>query len=248
MSGMDSPKRIKVIACKVMLRQLYALAAESRNTIDIRWMRQALHSDPPEMRQWLGVAIREIDREEEAYDAICLAYGLCSNGIVGLCSEKSPLVVPRAHDCISLLLGSAQRYAHLFHQGNGGIYWFSQGWIEQSDMPSEARYQRAYQRYAQQYGEDNAQYLLDMEQGWMREYKKAIYIRWPNEDDEGERFTQASAAFHHWDYETVEGRPSLLKDLLDGPWDEDRFLVTPPGQSIQPAFDGRIVQAGSTGG
>jgi len=38
-------------------------------------------------------------------------------------------VVPRAHDCITLLLGSKERYAKLFGE-RPGTYWYSAGWLE----------------------------------------------------------------------------------------------------------------------
>ena len=35
----------------------------------------------------------------------------------------------------------------------------------------------------------------------------------------------------------------LIHDLVDGRWDDDRFLVVPPGQQIAACFDERIVTA-----
>ncbi len=236
--------KIKVIACKVMLRQLYALAAESENVVDILWMRQELHAEPDNMRAWLQHTIDRIEAEETPYDAIVLAYGLCSNGTAGLRASKTRLVIARAHDCITLLLGSKSTYAKLFEADSGGIYWYSQGWLESADMPGRERYETLYAEYCEKYGQDNAQYLLEMEQSWMRNYHKAVYISWPHEDEKGAEHTHAQAEFLNWTFERVLGDPSLLRDLIGGRWDEERFLVLEPGAPVAAAYDGGIVRAG----
>ena len=46
----------------------------------------------------------------KGYDAIVLVYGLCNNGIVGLVARDTRVVMARAHDCITLLMGDRQRY------------------------------------------------------------------------------------------------------------------------------------------
>ena len=74
-------------------------------------MKAALHKNPQaELRPALQRVIDEVEAGEETYDAILLGFGLCSMGIVGLHSSKMPLVVPRAHDCITMLLGSRETY------------------------------------------------------------------------------------------------------------------------------------------
>ena len=60
------------------------------------------------------------------YDAILIGYALCSNGVVGLTSRRIPLVIPRGHDCITLLLGSKELYRDYF-DSHRGIYWYSSG-------------------------------------------------------------------------------------------------------------------------
>jgi hypothetical protein len=37
-------------------------------------------------------------------------YGLCNLALTSLRARAVPVVVPRAHDCITLYLGSRQRY------------------------------------------------------------------------------------------------------------------------------------------
>lgn len=235
--------KLKVIACKVLMRELYWLAAQSPNIVDISWKKQALHNTPDLLRDEVQASIDAVEAEQDGYDAILLGYGLCSNGIVGLRSRKTPLVIPRGHDCITFLLGSKERYRDLFSSYDGGVYWYSPGWIEHSLQPGKERYERAYQEYAQKYGEDNAQYLMDMEQNWMKEYRCALYIDWPQlHREEYDRYTRQCAEFLGWEYRSERGNPGLLDDFLSGNWNEDRFLVVQPGQTVQPAYDAGVIR------
>ena len=160
-----------------------------------------------------------------------MGYGLCSNGIVGL-SAKIPIVVPRGHDCITLLLGSKDRYKEYF-DSHKGTYWFSPGWIETDNQPGKERFERTLKEYIEKFGEDNAKYLMETEQGWMKEYKRATYIDWgfisgPREKE----FTKKAAEFLGWRYDEVKGDSTLMQRLVDGQWDEKEFLIVRPGQKI----------------
>ena len=113
--------RIAIIGCMVMNREISRLVSESRNTVRVWWLRQGLHDTPDILRTELQRALDEIERENSLlpenlrFEAVVLAYGLCSNGVLGLRSRSLPVVVPRCDDCISLFLGSADRYRQLFH-------------------------------------------------------------------------------------------------------------------------------------
>ena len=142
-----------------------------------------------------------------------------------------------------MLLGSKERYQQVFESHNGGIYWYSPGWIEHSLQPGKERFERVYQEYLEKYGEDNAQYLMEMEQGWMREYKHAIYVEWPEQpSEEYRRYTKECADFLNWECHYELGSSSLLREFLNGEWDESKFLIVPPGQTVQPSYHDDIIK------
>ena len=138
--------RLQLIACKVIQREAYFCAARSENIIDMVFMPQGLHNEPERLR---GEVQKALDRSEDAngnaYDASLLGYGLCSNGIVGL-SAKIPIVVPRGHDCVTLLLGSKEKYRQYF-DSHRGIYWYSPGWIDTGTQPGKERYDKTLKEY-----------------------------------------------------------------------------------------------------
>ncbi len=227
-----------------MQREAYFCAARSKSIIDVLVMPQGLHEEPKELKREVQKALdRTCDIEGRTYDASLLGYGLCSNGIVGL-SAKIPVVVPRGHDCVTLLLGSKDKYQQYF-DSHRGVYWYSPGWIEAGKQPSKERYDRTVEEYKEKYGDDNAEYLMKTEQGWMTEYDWATYIDWGLVNSgEYKEYTKNCAEFMQWKYDEVKGDPGLMQRLVDGDWSEEEFLIVEPGQKITEYLTGEgIIKA-----
>jgi len=224
--------RLQFITCKVLQREAYYCAARSKNVVDVVLMEQGLHNEPGRLRTEVLKALENnCDIQGRPYDASLLGYGLCSNGIVGL-SAEIPVVVPRGHDCITLLLGSKDKYQEYF-DSHRGIYWYSPGWIESDEQPSKERYERLLKEYKEKYGDDNAQYLMEVEQSWMKEYSWATFVDWGLTDSgEYKNYTKRCAEYLHWNYDELKGSPALMQKLIDGDWHESKFLVVKPGQKI----------------
>lgn len=225
-------KRLQLIACKVLQREAYFCAARTKNVVDVVLMPQGLHNEPDKLRSEVHKALeRTHDIQDRPYDATLLGYGLCSNGVVGL-SAGIPIVIPRAHDCITVLLGSKERYQEYF-DSHRGVYWYSPGWIESGQQPGRGRYEKLLDEYRRKYGEDNAQYLLEVEQTWMKEYQWATYVDWGlSESQDYKTFTRDCAEFLGWKTEELTGDSGLMQRFVDGLWNEEDFLVVPPGQRI----------------
>lgn len=243
--------RLKVIACKVLFREISCIAAKSENYIDVTYMRQGLHNEPSLLRERLQHELDKIDSGDDFYscdphsagdfDAILLAYGLCSNGIIGLSSKKYKIVVPRAHDCVTLLLGSKEKYTEYFNT-HKGVYWYSPGWIDNTPMPGKERYESIRNEYVSKYGEENADYLMEMEQNWFKEYEWCTFVDWPEFDNTRyKKYSKECADFLRWNYAEIHGSHSLMADFLGGRWNTKDFLVVPPGKSICPAYNDEII-------
>ena len=231
--------RIAIIGCMVMNREISRLAADSRHVVRVWWQRQGLHDTPDILRAELQKNIDAIERENEQlrpnqrFEAIVLAYGLCSNGVIGLRSRSLPVIVPRCDDCISLFLGSAERYRELFHK-LPGIYWYNRGWIEQAFTPSKENYRLQREEYVQEYGEENADYLMECTNNWMTNYQHCGYITCPcGEQPEHEAYARQAAEDFGWQFEKVEGSMTYLDAVVNGPWDDKRFLTCPPCSRIE---------------
>jgi hypothetical protein len=215
-----------------MRREAYFCAARSPNEVDVVLLEQGLHEDPDNLRAAVQAALdRTQNPQGLPYDASLLGYGLCSNGIAGL-SAKILMVVPRGHDCMTLMLGSKDKYREYF-ESHRGVYWYSSGWIETGTMPGKERYEKTLAEYQRKYGKENAQYLMEQQQKWMTEYNWAVYIDWgfPNAQND-KKFTRDCAEFLGWQYDEIKGDSGLMQRLLNGKWNDSEFLAVRPGEKI----------------
>ncbi len=234
--------RIAVVTCAVLELEIDHYRRHSDSIVSVVKLEQGLHNEPPRLRAELQ---RAIDRVEAAdnVDAIVLGYGLCSRGVEGVFARRCRLVIPRAHDCITVLLGSKERYADYVAR-HPGTYWYSPGWNKHHIPPGPERHARLRARYVEQFGEDNADFLMESEQQWFKTYDRATYVHLTvGATDADKRFTRDCADWLQWRYDEQAGDPSLLVALLRGEWDDERFVVLEPGQTIGVTADARVMQA-----
>jgi hypothetical protein len=241
------PKHFMLIACAVLHRECYYCASISKNIIDVKLCEKGLHDiGAQKMSSRLQTEIDSIDPDK--YDAILFAYGLCNNGTMGLHS-KLPIVIPRAHDCITLLMGAKEKYQQYFNK-NPGTYYQSSGWIEREtacvDNPESTISQigiGSYQEYVDKYGEENAKYLMET-LGMMKNYDKLAYIDTHVGDfQDYKKQVQSEASDKGWKYEEIQGSIELLLRLVNGEWNDSDFLVIPPGCTSQPSYDDNIIKS-----
>src|SRR5208282_6040086 len=114
--------RLKLIACQVLTREMNAVVARSPHVIDAEILPMGLHDLGASMRPQLQQRIDAAD--EDGHDAILLGYALCGRGTEGLHAGKTQLILPRAHDCIGLLMGSRDRFQTYFG-AHPGVYFRS---------------------------------------------------------------------------------------------------------------------------
>jgi len=241
--------RLKLLACKVLQREISLLMAQCDNFIDVTYIRQNFHDTPQLLNAALQDEIDKLDKGDDKYtcpepfDAILLGYGLCSNAVTGLKSSKYKLVIPKAHDCITFLLGSREAYDQHFNN-NPGTYWYSTGWIENAKLPSKKRLEEIRKEYDEIYGKENSQYLMEMEHNWVKDYKTAAFINWHGiKSDKAQIFTRECADSLRWDYKQFEGTSGYLANFLNADWAENYFLVLEPGQTAEQSYNTGIIKA-----
>lgn len=238
----DECPAIAVITCDVLRDEVHALAKFTDSIVHIEILEQGLHNDPPKLRRVLQDALDRVETTCAQANAIVLGYGLCSRGTEGVTTRRCKLILPRAHDCITLLLGCRHRYAEYVAE-HPGTYWYSPGWNRCHVPPGKERYELYAARYRQQFDEDDVQYLMETEQAWFKSYDRASFVDLGVGAVDGDvDYTRRCADWLGWSFDRQHGDPALLRALLCGEWDDDRFLVLEPGQTLQMTADERIVR------
>lgn len=213
------PLPIKVIACRVVVEEL---APFLRQGVEVQTLDFGLHRRPEGLRAALQEAV---DAAGPGVGAVVLGYGMCSGAVVGLRAGRCPLVVPRVDDCIAIFLGS--RAEHRRQLGaEPGTYYLTKGWVEAGDGPFAE-----YEPMVKRWGEERARRLMGT---LLKHYTRLAFIRTGNEADLGpaREYAGAAAARFGLRYDELEGSPELVRRLVDGPWDDEGFVVVPPGETV----------------
>lgn len=243
---------LKLIHCQVFTREFEHVLARSPHTVDFELIPMGLHSLGVEMRPHLQERIDAADAL--GYDAILLGYALCGRGTEGLRSGRTQLVLPRAHDCIGVLMGSRHRYAAYF-ENHSGVYYRSPGWVEfqTPDLKLQPAFasqknplgeQSTLEEFTAKYGEENGRFLFEQFNAFRSHYSGLTYISTGVASDESCRArARAESEKQGWAFEEVRGSLSLIERLVNGPWDKADFLIVPPGAQVRVALDEGIVEA-----
>ena len=242
--------KFKLISCEIFFREMEFLLEQVPHQIDVEFLQKGLHDIPPE-EMTKRIQMQVDAASEQGYDAILLGYGLCNNGLAGLTARNIQLILPRAHDCITLFFGGRRKYREHF-DANPGTFYKTTGWIErdkvadelkQLSIPHQTGMDMSYEQLVEQYGEDNAEFLWEELCNTEKNYSQITFIEMGVEpDDRFETIAMEEAADRQWKFEKETGDLTLLHSLLKGDWNDD-FLIIPPSHSIIACHDELIVSA-----
>jgi hypothetical protein len=173
----------------------------------------------------------QIDQVKEP-SVIILGYGLCGNGLQGVKSRQHTLIIPRADDCIAILLGSREAYLDEFEK-EPGTYYLTKGWLESGSDPL-----KEYNEYKEKYGDEDAEWLMDQQ---YQHYKRLVLVAHNQEDLDAYRpKAQEVAKFcERWGmrYEEKLGSDRYVARLVEVAnsldYDDKDFLIVPPGGEIR---------------
>lgn len=218
---------VVIIACKVFEGLIERHLPENLAG-KVTFLDYGLHRVPKNLNQTLQSMLDEITQPS----LVVLAYGLCGNGLKGLKSGKHTLLIPRADDCIALLLGSYQAYRREF-DAEPGTYWLSKGWLESGSNPLQE-----YQELEEKYGPMQAMWLMDQQ---YRNYRRLVLVVHNQEDLLvcRPKALQVAQFCQRWGmrYEEIVGSDSFVQRLAKSiqgvePGDED-FILAPPGSVLE---------------
>jgi len=176
------------------------------------------HNYPDKLKQELQNRINRV----KDVNQIILLYGICGNATNGLTAKDIPIMIPRVHDCCSLLLGGNKFF--LKHFSNR----LSSGWA--SYAYEKGNYDNEYQSYLKKYDEDTAKYLIETL------YPKAssmVYIDMNHPTDESNLLKYQK----NYEVEVIKGNRSYIERILLGNSSLKEVHVIKPGEGIQCIYD-----------
>ena len=243
---MTARRKLSVIACPSLRPELESLTDGCSNEIAFQHLEMALHErSAAALHDALQAAI---DQTTDC-DAIAIAYGLCNRGVVGVRARNIPLVIPRAHDCIGILLGSSRRYLDVLEE-EPGTFFQSAGWLNATRDERQAEFHfgpnsnTSFALLAARYGDEAAQYLIEQLEGLTGHYKHLAYIATPvGASPMYEAQARAVAEARGLQYRRLDGDTGWLRRLLDGTWSSREFLVVQPGQHIVLTSGDTLIEA-----
>jgi Protein of unknown function (DUF1638) len=239
--------RLKLVACEVFTREICFCMAGTPHMIDVEFTAIASHDHPQTLRKLLQDKIDVADSGDRDYDAVLLCLGLCGNATAGLICRSTQLVIPRGHDCATILLGSKKLFRRHFEQMPSQPY-TSRGHMEhdyECDVRTlwtkDAVTQKA--EYAKRYGEDNATAIFDVlnphvKQGLRGAHNRVVYIDIAKtRSDECIAAAKDKAAKDGAGFVLLKGGLHLIQNLMSGNWYPEDFLVVKPGRTIAAEYD-----------
>jgi hypothetical protein len=241
--------RLLILSCESLTRAAYDAAARSPHIVDVTIVPRNKHQ-PLDIRARLQGLIDAA--EGNGFDAIGLVYGLCGQATANLSARSIPLVIPRAHDCITLHLGSRDRHEAELKK-EPGTYWYAQDYMERVQginaalamgQGSEAEMDAIYDNYCHKYGQAKADRLMAIMGDWLNHYKRAVYLTTdPNASTAVEADARAQASKRGWTFERLPADFSLVQRLCNGDWADEDFLVVPPGMTTHQTYEEDILKA-----
>ncbi|MFQ5577699.1 MAG: DUF1638 domain-containing protein [Anaerolineae bacterium] len=226
---MPAPDKLPVviIACQVFQTMIERLLPENLAQ-QVTFLDYGLHRLPHKLTWSLQDIIDGIAQPS----LIVLGYGLCGNGLDGLNAGPHTLLIPRADDCITLLLGSRQAYIKEF-EAAPGTYYLSKGWLESGSNPLNE-----YRKYVEKYGPEDAAWIMDQQ---YQHYERLVLVTHSQSDMDVYRAQAQEVADYcaQWGmrYQEILGSDDYVRQLIEVAADlsraGDEFVVIPPGGQVR---------------
>ncbi len=238
---MSSSPRIALLACRVFEEELRLHGANAPHVLETRFLEVGLHDHPDNLRKALQVEIDALDSLD--IEAVVLAYALCGRGTAGLRAGRHRLVIPRGHDCMTIFMGSKEKFA-CQQAACPDSYYYTPGWMKANRTPGPERLDSLRVEFSEKFDSDDVEFLLESEKSNWAQHGQAVFLDLgtPGADEKAASAAKSAASLG-WKFERIPGDPTLLSDLIAGRWDNDRFQIIEPGGRLEHAPDERIFRA-----
>ena len=216
-SGEQKARPLVLIGCPAVLGEMADGATEG---IECKKLDARLHLSPTLLREALSAAVAEADTPGTT---IVLAFGMCSQAVLGLRTEHATLVVPKVDDCIAMFLGSNAAFEAEAKKVRG-TYYVAQAYLDECDTIFSD-----HEALVEKRGPERADKMMRL---LLAGYTRIVTIDLGRHDvrDLRARVTGFAKRFD-LDVEPIQGTTRIVDALVGDDWGDD-FVVAPPGHEL----------------
>jgi hypothetical protein len=196
--------RYLIVACKVFEKEIRRFLEDTLEH-SLLLLEFGYHRTP----SLLQAKVQDIINTSEGVDAILLLYGYCA-GTLRIKPGRIPVVMPRAHDCFDIMLGSERRQSLFVEEP--GTYFLSDGWVSEDGTPLE---KISYMKEILRSRDDSI--IKETYAG----YKRLLFVRTGTETKVSLTRAKKASDLMNWRFQVCDADMSMMKRLLAGEWDED---------------------------
>jgi hypothetical protein len=206
-----------LIGCPAVLGEMADGATEG---IECQKLDARLHLSPTLLREALSAAVADADKPGAT---IVLAFGMCSQAVLGLRTEHATLVVPKVDDCIAMFLGSNAAFEAESKKARG-TYYVTGAYLDECDTIFSD-----HEALIEKRGPERADKMMRL---LLEGYTRIVTIDLGRQDlcDLRERVTGFAERFD-LDVEPIRGTTRIVDALVADDWGDD-FVVAPPGHEL----------------
>lgn len=214
-----------IVSCNTIRAELDQTIEKLRVEYPVFYLESGLHLDPDLLRQELQ---KTLDRFSNV-DQVLLIMGFCGNAVVGLHTRNFRLIVPKADDCLTLLLGSMEKRKEIQKEKN--TYFLSKGWLDMFDDVEKTMVDE-YNRMEKRYGKARAERIFRMS---YRHYERLGVIDTGTFDLESMlEMAKSKGKMMDLKIEPIGGTMDFLEASITGPWENDpRFILIEPNSTLE---------------
>lgn len=214
-----------IVSCNTIRAELDQTIEKYQSTTPVIYLESGLHLEPDTLRKEMQ---KTLDRLSNV-DQVLLIMGFCGNAVVGLKAGDFRLVIPKADDCLTLLLGSMDRRKEVQREKN--TYFLSKGWLDMFEEVEKTMMDE-YHRMERRYGKERAERIFRLS---YRHYERLGVIDTGTFDlDTMLEQAQAKAELMQLQVEPLRGTMDFLEAFVTGPWESDpRFILIPPQATVE---------------
>lgn len=204
-----------MIVCETLKDEFLFLYKEIGLKANVKWIESGLHNYTQKLHDRLQQAIDEI----EGCERVILVFGRCGDSVQNLKNGDFEMIIPKAEDCISLLMGSNERRRD--YSKEHAAYYLTEGWLR-----GERNIWVEYLYSVEKYGEETAKSIAKM----MYCNYRTLALLDTGIDPIGQLMekTQEIEETLGLKREVVPAELTYIRELLTGPWDAARYEIVPP--------------------